>query len=366
MKKFAQFILENIGSKTKKHDDIVTEMNLDDLYRVDEPQGNKEHKIVTAIKNLKMVGGNADLVFKIKHGDTTHTITIPPVEGNDARGRTDFTHVTEEELPEVAGTDEVPAQRRRVISKDMIELKLRSTPKIAIAKQGKFRELLDKLLSGHIAPSSTTRRKLTEVGAIRFLARIAKNMRENMPRENDGDRRYLGISKVIDHRLLHPDQNINRSILSEIQTLPNNKQKLLRQALRLMHERLTGIEKQKSEFHLTDLDDRKEVRKTGSHLYSRVTFMPKSGYISVKTGNQNDHAIIRVDPQHEHQLQDQLENDLPLEDDHPLHNHYVNKIKTTGQHKTTIMPSHEEALVTINRIGSGVDKFEVPTRTTFS
>jgi len=188
-------------------------------------------------------------------------------------------------------------------------------------------------------------------------------MRENMPKSSDIDRRYLAISTVKDHGLLHPDIKIHKDIYSSIGTLPKHKQKLVHQTLRLMHERLTGIKKEESEFHVTDLDDREGIERIGSHLYDRMSFIPNSGYISVKTGNKDEHAIIRIDPQHEDQLQDQLENDLPLENNHSLHNHYVNMIKTTGQHKTTIMPSHEEALASMKKYGSSRDKIEVNTRT---
>jgi hypothetical protein len=360
MKKFEQFILENIDSKIKKHDDIVTEINLDDLYgstqstekgRRKKGRRTPPHPIVLAIQKLKMVGGNADLVFKINEGGIIHTVTIPPVEGNDARGRIDFTHAT------TSSTD------NSAISRDMIELKLKSTPKTAVAKEGKLADLINRRILPNLQPSRTLRQKLSPRYSTRLLINFLRTMRENMPKSSDIDRRYLAISTVKDHGLLHPDIKIHKDIYSSIGTLPKHKQKLVHQTLRLMHERLTGIKKEESEFHVTDLDDREGIERIGSHLYDRMSFIPNSGYISVKTGNKDEHAIIRIDPQHEDQLQDQLENDLPLENNHSLHNHYVNMIKTTGQHKTTIMPSHEEALASMKKYGSSRDKIEVNTRT---
>lgn len=358
MMKFAQFILEKLDSENPDividkigHDDL-TAGNLYDSTpltggrRRTRNGQNPEHPIVSAIQKLR-TDGNSDLVFKINHGDTTHTIRIPPVEGEHARGRVDFSH-------EITQGDETTTEHH--------ELKLKSTPKTALG--GKDKRLINWL--EQISSSSGTLRRNLLPRIARVLLRSVARDAFNMPKIKDKDKRYLNISTVRDHTFLHPDPATHHRIVDEIEKLPKNKQKLVYQALRLMYERITAHtkpdEKIESEFHSTDLDNPKQVDTTVSHYAKRMSYLGGNNtYISVETGKQNDHAVIRVDPKDLFTLQHHLENNLPLKSNHPLHGIYIQKIIPTGRYKTTIEKSHEDAL---KIIGKTRKKLEVNTRTT--
>lgn len=348
MKRFAQFILENISSKTKKHDDIVTETNLDDLYRVDEPQGNEEHKIVTAIKKLASedVKGNADLVFEIKHGDTTHRITIPPVEGDHARGRIDFLH-------EITNSDGIK------IKKEMHELKRFSTINEAVPQKGPFRTVID----NNPAQLSTgaLRRYYDQSSAENIFSALIDKMKIGMPVEDpEKEKRFLTISTQKDHGFIHPDHKIHDQIIQHIRTLPGAKQNLMIQALRLMYEKIhphaKPTEEITSEFHSTDLDNKEELENITKKLTRGMAYLGTGNkYISVKTGNKNDHAIVPVDPADFDDLHDHLSDNLPLEDSHPLHGKYVKRIVPKGipgSKATTIEASHEDAVSTMSNFST--------------
>jgi len=363
MKRFAQFILENIGSKTKKHDDIVTEMNLDDVYRVDEPQGNEEHPIVTAIKRLASedIKGDADLVFKIKHGDTTHTVTIPPVEGDHARGRIDFVH-------EITNND-------TRIKKEMHELKGHSTISEAVPKKGPFRKVIDDNLP---QPSQTgaLRRYYDKNSARIIFSSLIDKMKIGMPVEDpEKEKRFLTISTQKDHGFIHPHQEIHDQIMKHIRTLPKKKQKLVIQSLRLMYEKIhphaTPQEIIKSEFHSTDLDNKEQLQNTTETLTGATDGMAHlagNRYISVKTGNKNEHAIVRVDPEDFDELDVHLSENLPLEDSHPLHGKYVGRIVPKGirgRKATTIEASHKDAVSTMSIYSTGREMVQYKTRNKF-
>lgn len=355
MKKFAQFILEKLDSEIKTEDIVIDKIGHDDLTAQElydsTPSTGKQkpqHPIISAIEQLKTKGGNVDLVFRINHDGTTHTIRIPPVEGNFAKGRVDFTH-------EITKRDETTREHH--------ELKLSSTPKTAVGKTGKLADLIGKF---QLPASTTLRQKMPLNMASRILVYLKRNILKGMPKINDKDKRFLTISREKDHGLLHPDPAIHNQILSEIKELPKNKQKLVHQALRLMYERITSHTKPdeniESEFHSIDLDDREQAREIGSHLSGRMSYLGRNNvrYISVKTNNGDDHAIIRVDPKDVPHLQKHLQNGDPLEPSHPLHGNYMGKIITTGRYKTTIAPSHEEASSIIRLIGR--NKIETNTR----
>lgn len=354
MMKFTQFILEKLDSENP---DIVidkighNDLTAGNLYDSTPLTGgrrrtrngqNPEHPIISAIQKLR-TNGNSDLVFKINHGDTTHTIRIPPVEGEHARGRVDFSH-------EITQGDETTTEHH--------ELKLKSTPKTALGvKDERVIKSLEKIRS-----SGTLRRKLSPRYARVLLRSVARDA-FNMPKIKDKDKRYLNISTVRNHGLLHPDPATHHRIVDEIEKLPKNKQKLVYQALRLMYERITAHtnpeENIESEFHSTDLDNPKQVDTTVSHYATRMSYLGGNNtYISVETGKQNDHAVIRVDPKDLFTLQHHLENNLPLKSNHPLYNTYINKITPK---KTNIGTSHEDALKIIDHIRK---KLEVNTRTT--
>jgi hypothetical protein len=354
MLKFRQFILEKLDSENpdividKIGHDGLTSGNLYDSTpltggrRRTRKGQNPEHPIVSAIQKLSSTNGNSDVVFKINHGDTTHTVQIPPVEGEHAKGRVDFSH-------EITQGDETTTEHH--------ELKLKSTPKTAL---GRGSERLIKRLE-EIPSSGTLRRKVDKEEAEIILKRFIRR-KFNMPKITDKDKRYLSISTVKDHGLLHPDPVIHGRIVDEIKKLPKNKQKLVHQALRLMYERITAHttpeEKIESEFHSTDLDNNREIEKLSSYYSDRMSYMGgKHTYISVETGNQNDHAVIQVDRQDIPTLQHHLENNLPLERNHPLYSTYIKKITPK---KTNIGTSHEDALKIIDNTRK---KLEVNTRT---